>query len=422
MKKIKVLMVIALFYPYIGGAEKQAQKLASELVKKNVDVALITGRWSNKLKKHEEIEGLKVIRNFTNFIFCRKGQLNTSVSFFQADILIKNSRLKTVKVFFRKIFVRISVYIYQVSLFSYLLINKNKYDIIHTHQVLYPAFISTVCARILKKPVIAKVGSSGFNSDINQIKKLPEGKLQLKYILHNIDRLLCTSSKMHREFLDAGMDEDRIVIIRNGVKTEPFVRSYESCNTLAYLGRLIKSKDIPTLINAFSIVIRDHSNDLKLILIGDGPEKENITGLIKESGMEKSISITGMVDYPGEFLKQSDVFVFPTLIEGLSNSLIEAMSFRLPCIVTNIPGNIEVMGETGSNYNIKKGEFKKSRYGILFNPLDEKALVKAIVFLLENPRIREKTGESAFEKIRGEFDIDVISDKYINLYRELLKK
>ena len=65
IKKIRIFMVIAVFHPYIGGAEKQAEKLASELIKNNIDVTMITGRWSNLLKKHEELDGIKIVRNLT---------------------------------------------------------------------------------------------------------------------------------------------------------------------------------------------------------------------------------------------------------------------------------------------------------------------------------------------------------------------
>jgi glycogen synthase len=91
MKKLKILMVIAAFYPYTGGAEKQAQKLACELVKKGVDVTVVTGRCDNNLKKTEEIDGLKVIRNLTNFNFRKKEKIDTDRSFFYTEPLNKKS-------------------------------------------------------------------------------------------------------------------------------------------------------------------------------------------------------------------------------------------------------------------------------------------------------------------------------------------
>jgi glycosyltransferase involved in cell wall biosynthesis len=421
MEELKILMVIAVFYPYTGGAEKQAQKLAAELVKKGSDVTIVTGRWDNNLKKIEKIDGFKIVRNFTNFDFRKRKKINTNKSFFYSGSPSRKSKLKSAKIILRKIFVRLSVYIYQASLFFFLISQRKNYDIIHVHQVLYPAFISTLCARILKKPVIAKVGSSGFNSDINQIKKFPEGKIQLRYILKNISRIICTSSIMVEEFIKEGMDSSKIVLIRNGVNVVDFNRQYDNCETLATMGRFIKSKNLDILINAFSEIVKDTGRELKLVLIGDGPEKDNIKSLIKKLGLEKSIILTGMVDNPEKFLKESDLFVFPSLIEGLSNSLIEAMSLKLPCIISNIPGNIEVLGDNNSEYAIKEGEFKVGEFGIFFNPSDMEGLVNAVKYSIDNSGVRRKLGGNAYREILAEYNIEGISNKYLKLYREVLK-
>lgn len=422
MEKLKILMVIAVFYPYTGGAEKQAQKLASELIKKDIDVTVVTGRWDNNLKKIEKVNGFKIIRNLTNFDFRKKGKLNIDKSFFYSGVLVRKSGLKLIKIFLRKIFVRMSVYIYQLTLFLFLLLYRKNYDIIHVHQILYPTFISTLCAKILKKPVIAKVGSSGFNSDINQIKKLPEGRLQLRYILRNIDRIICTSTIMVDEFKREGMDKDRLVLIRNGVMVRKLNRSYELCDTLVTMGRFIKSKNVDTLVTAFSRIIKTTDKKLRLILIGDGPERDNIVSLITKMNLEENITLTGMVVNPEELLKKSDVFVFPSLVEGLSNSLIEAMSCKLTCIVSNIPGNIEVIGENNLSYAIKKGDFKITKYGVLFNPSDTEGLVNAIKYVLDNPGIRRELGENTYKKIKVEYNIKVVVDSYSQLYIEVLSK
>lgn len=421
MKNLKVLMVIAVFHPYIGGAEKQAQKLALELLRKNIKVTVVTGRWNNLLRKYESIKGLKIIRNLTNFKFCSKDKVNTEVDFFKPDLSVDRKKLKFIRVFFRKIFIRTSIYIYQISLFLFLLEYRKNYDIIHVHQVLYPAFISTVCANLLKKPVIVKVGSSGFNSDINQIKKFPEGRFQLKFILRNIDKLVCTSNKMKEEFLNEGIDKDKIILLPNGVRVSNFNRSFENYSNLIYLGRFTKTKNIETLVLAFSKTIQNINQNLRLMLVGDGPERDNVIHLIKKLNLEKNILLTGLVENPGYFLKKSDLFIFPSLIEGLSNSLIEAMSYKLPCIVSNIPGNVEIVGGLNSNYHIEKGNFIMTRYGILFNPTDIEGLINSIIFLLKNSSIRKKLAESAYEKVKREYNIKIIAEKYKELYKEVLR-
>jgi len=312
------------------------------------------------------------------------------------------------------------VYIYQISLFFRLLTLGRNFDVIHVHQVLYPAFISAFAGRILKKPVIAKVGSSGFNSDINQIRKLPGGRLQLKYILKNLDVLVCTSRLMREEFAGEGMAEDGIRIIRNGVEVPRFSRSYNKCKKLVYLGRFIKSKGIETLITAFREIIKYHKG-LKLTLIGDGPEKDNIKNMVEKQGLKDSIVFTGMISDPGRILRESDLFVFPSLIEGISNSLIEAMSLALPCVVTAIPGNIEVLGK-GQDYKIEKGSFIELESGILFNPEDDIGLLNAASYLIGNRNARERIGKGAFKRVMDEFNIKKVADNYLELYREVIRQ
>lgn len=421
MKDLKVLMVIAVFHPYIGGAEKQSERLALELLKKNIEVTIVTGRWSNILNKFENLNDLKIIRNLTNFKFCSKGKLNTEVDFFKPDLSVYRKKLKFIRVFFRKIFIRTSIYIYQISLFLFMLCYRKNYDIIHVHQVLYPAFISTIVARFLKKPVLVKVGNSGLNSDIRQIKKFPEGKYQLRYILKNIDKLVYTNNKMKEEFLKEGIDKGKIIFIPNGVRVSNFNRFFGKCKNLLYMGRFIQTKNIKTLILAFSKVILITSQNLRLILVGDGQDREDIISLIKRLKLEGNILLTGMVKNPGYFLKNSDLFISASLSEGLSNSLIEAMSYKLPCIVSNIPGNAAVIGEPDSNYRVEDSKFIMTEYGILFNPTDVEGLVNSIIFLLKDSNTRKKLGESAYWKVKREYNIKVVAEKYKELYKEVLK-
>jgi glycosyltransferase involved in cell wall biosynthesis len=273
----------------------------------------------------------------------------------------------------------------------------------------------------LKKPVIAKVGNSGFNSDINQLKKFPEGKLQLRYIIRNVNKIVCTTSIMSEEFLNEGLSHEKIILIHNGVMVNDFIRSYNNCDNILYVGRFIKNKNIEILISAFSIIINEVNNSAKLFLIGDGPERDKITAQIYENGLENSITLTGMVDNTEKFLKDSDVFILPSLVEGLSNSLIEAMSYKMPCIISDIEGNREVLGNVSSHYAIEPGSFLEAGSGLLFNPTDIGGLVNAYRHLHRDGKIRQEMGSKAYDRIKSEFDIRIIAEKYTELYKGLLK-
>lgn len=422
MYKLKILMIIAAFYPYTGGAEKQAQRLASKLQVKGAEVSVVTGRWSNRLKSIETINGLKIYRNITNFNFFSKKDPDIGFGIFETAAIYRNTRLKTLKMFFRKTSNRLKVYIYQASLFLFLITHRKEYDIIHAHQVLYPAFVSALCGKILKKPVIAKAGNSGFNSDINQIKQFPEGKLQLRFIFNNIAKIVCTTLAMKEEFLDEGLPEEKTAIIHNGIAVKDYKRSYKNCDSILFVGRFIKNKNIIVLLYAFLQIINTINKDAKLIMAGDGPEMEPIKKYINELGFGSNTVLTGMISNPEKYIKECDVFMLPSNVEGLSNSLIEAMSYGMPCIVSNISGNLEVMGNGRNLYEIKEGGFIKTEQGLLFEPSDTDGLVNAYNYLRQNEQAREKIGKGAAVRIKAEFDIEIIAGKYLELYREISGK
>jgi len=127
---MKVLMVISQFYPIIGGAERQAQLLAKTLIKEGIRVQVVTGWWNLKTRRREIIDGIRVFRNFS----------------FWGMFGIKGLRL-------------LGALTYMISLAIYLLLHRIEYDIIHVHQVLYPAFMSVFVGKgLLKKHVLAKTG------------------------------------------------------------------------------------------------------------------------------------------------------------------------------------------------------------------------------------------------------------------------
>ncbi|MGA2318546.1 MAG: glycosyltransferase, partial [Thermodesulfobacteriota bacterium] len=130
---MKVLMVISQFYPMIGGAEKQAQILARKLIERGVTVDIVTGWWKSGTARKEKIDGIQVFRNFACW-----GMFGIK-------------RIRTM-----------GALIYMMSLSLFLIRRKKRYDLIHIHQVLYPAFVSALIAKgIFDKPILVKMGCSG---------------------------------------------------------------------------------------------------------------------------------------------------------------------------------------------------------------------------------------------------------------------
>jgi glycosyltransferase involved in cell wall biosynthesis len=392
---MRILMVISQFHPIIGGAEKQAQSLAKRLIKKGVEVNIVTGWWNLRTPRKEMIDGVKVFRNFSCW-----GMLGTTIH-------------RTIRI--------LRGFVYILSLGFYLLVHWREYDVIHVHQALYPAFVSVWVGKgILNKPVIVKTASSGITSDIHQMKRFPMGDLQLRYLLQKMDYLVAVSRAAGDEFRDIGYPSPRIVSIPNGVEIpdeEKIIQ--DSVQRTIAIARFSIEKGIDVLIRAWVNVVQTQAT-LKLVLLGDGPEAKELRNLANSLAISHSIEFAGMVRYVEEYLRNADLFILPSRAEGLSNALLEAMSYGIPCIATHVGGTAELLG-MNHDMKILPGGYLIARNGVVVNPDDVKGLSEGILYLIRNKNAREEIGRRGRIFVKENYSIDLVAQKYIGLYRRVLK-
>ena len=390
---MKILMVISQFHPIIGGAERQAQLLAQKLIEKGVQVEVVTGWWKWRTPRREMINGVPVFRNFS----------------FWGMFGIKGLR-------------PLGALTYMITLAIHLFLHRAKYDIIHVHQILYPAFVSVfIGGGILKKPVLAKIGCTGITSDVKNINRFPWGNLQLKYILRHLDSLIATNEEGMREFQAIKYPEYKIVNIPNGVSIA-LPKKTESKEMLYAISavRLDYQKGIDILLNSFKEVL-EREKTIRLVILGRGPIEWELKKLANSLGIAGSVEFLGLVDDPENYLKNSDIFILPSRAEGMSNALLEAMCIGLSCIATNISGNRELISDK-ENDSVPIGGYLIRDRGILVNPDDVGGLAEAILYLVRNEKTREELGRRARKFIQENYSIDMIADKYITLYQRILNK
>jgi glycosyltransferase involved in cell wall biosynthesis len=136
--------------------------------------------------------------------------------------------------------------------------------------------------------------------------------------------------------------------------------------------RLVPVKNLDRLIRAFEKLRQDFpEKPMKLLIVGDGPLKESLENLVKELEMKDSVIFSGFQENVLPFLEKADVFVLPSLSEGSSVSLVEAMLMRLPSIVTKVGGTVEILGDSNS--------------GRLVDPLSEESIFEALSFFINLP-------------------------------------
>lgn len=312
--------------------------------------------------------------------------------------------------------------IYMFTLGLYLLIHWRQYDIIHVHQALYPAFVSVLIGKtVLRKPVIVKTASSGMTSDIRQLRGYPLGNFQLRRLMKKMEVLVANSKAGGKEFSGIGFPESQIEYIPNGViLPQDGKANYGRMKRVITTSRLSKEKGIDILLRAWAHVMRQEKG-LKLIILGNGPLERELKSLSGSLGVMESVTFMGMIQNVIEHVRNADLFILPSRTEGLSNALLEAMSCGLPCIATNVGGNIELIGED-ENKRITPGKFFIAKNGLLVNPDDVEGISESMLYLIRNGMKREELGNQARLSIQENYSIDLIADKYIGLYQRIMDR
>lgn len=198
----------------------------------------------------------------------------------------------------------------------------------------------------------------------------------------------------------------KIHLIYNPIVTdELFARAKEAVDepwfddqqpTVLAVGRLTEHKNYQLLVRAFGRVLEEQ--EARLVILGDGPERQNLDELAREVGIADRVSIPGFVPNVYKFMSRSDLFVHPSRWEGLPGVLIEAMACGVPIVASDAPGgSAEVLAD--------------GRHGRLVDPDDEKALAEAI---LDGLRGRVPAAE---ESGWGRFEQTSVVSQYEALFR-----
>jgi len=145
----------------------------------------------------------------------------------------------------------------------------------------------------------------------------------------------------------------------------------------------------------------------QLLIIGDGPLKEELVSLVKELGIEKSVYFLGSTTDTAEVLSVMDVFVLPSLQEGLGLSVIEALAMKKAVVASDVGGIYAVV--------------KNDATGLLVAPRDSKALADSILILLKDGDLRNKLGQEGRRLVEERFSLDLMVQKIEELYTELTK-
>lgn len=281
---------------------------------------------------------------------------------------------------------------------AYSIFRNCRLDLLHTHG--YRAdILGYVVAKSLGLPILSTC--HGFIE--NDIKLKAYNRMD-KFFLKYFDRVIAVSKDIGDSLKVAGVKKSRLRIIPNGISRTYDPENYRECRllkrnllrlenhdfVLGYVGRLSREKGLNYLIKAISSLLDDRI-PVKLVILGDGSQRQELELLSKQSGTDTSIFFLGFRKDVQSWLPIMDVFVLPSLTEGTPLALLEAMSFGIPVVASSV-GGIPDMVESGLN-------------GILVKPGSAGEIKDAIYNLYHAPDYKNKIGKSARKGVESRYNL-----------------
>jgi glycosyltransferase involved in cell wall biosynthesis len=147
--------------------------------------------------------------------------------------------------------------------------------------------------------------------------------------------------------------------------------------------------------------------DATLLVVGKGPQEAELRAAADRLGVSGRVAFVGERPDPRPYLSASDALVLPSIAEGMSNVLLEAMAMGVPCVATQVGGTVDVIRDGFT--------------GILVKPGDVLQLSQGLLGLLDDRESARRLGAAGRRAVEEVFSLDSVVERYIGLYRELLE-
>ncbi|MFH1770947.1 MAG: glycosyltransferase family 4 protein [archaeon] len=376
---MKIAMLIPSFPPINGGAEIGAFELCKELVKKGHQVTVLTPRIKHSFKKKETLDKVNIIRFKSG-----KGPFNVLYSYIYVGRLLK----------------------------------KIKPDFLNIQYILPSGLGGVYWAKKLKIPVITTL--IGWDVYDPHIKVPSVLNPFIKRALKRSD-WVATSSTFVKNIVHKKFDIEKVQVITYGIDTDRFNPQNDGKDVrkkygvkddevlISTIQRLDVRKGIQYFIKAIPLIIKQVKKEkIKFMIVGDGPERDNLKQEAKKQGLQDKIIFTGNIPNAEvtKYYAACDIFAFHSLHEGFGIVLIEALSTGKP-VVTTIAGGTTDIVEDGVN-------------GFLVKPKRPKDFADRVVRLVEDEKLRQKFGENGRKKAVDQFIWSKIADKYLKTYEKII--
>lgn len=286
-------------------------------------------------------------------------------------------------------------------------------DIVHTHKY-KDSILASIVARCLGVPCVVRV-MHGMPEPFVGLKNLKMACYMLvdRGVTRRLVKKIVAVSSDIEKVLSQIYGKDRVVRIHNGIDLEAVHVTTDRLSKrrewhiddhvilIGTAGRLVPIKGHTILLKALR-TLAERCPNIRLLLVGDGPLRDSLRTEAIRLGLEKIVIFAGHQEQPYDFINMMDIFVLPSLNEGIPMVLLEALALERPVVASRVGGIPEVVSHGTS--------------GILINPAKEDELADALMELI---RLRDKTvqlGIAGGHRVKQEFDAALMARRTIEMY------
>lgn len=286
------------------------------------------------------------------------------------------------------------------------IISREKVDIVHTHA----SFAGRIAGKLSGCKVIMTRHGLG-SQDNGSIKRT------LTKLLSNLftDHIIAISRAVKISLIESGVPGNMITIIYNGINLSKFTDVVPTLRKelgldlnipiIGIVARLVPEKGYEYAINAFYHVLKTYP-EARLVIVGDGNLRESLKKMCIDLDIQGKVEFLGYRRQVESLISDFDVFVLPSISEGLGLALLEAMALGKPVIASEVGGIPEVV--------------KNNSNGILVSPGNDKALAESIIKVLSNKTDSRIMGEKGQKTVLEKFSSNAMIEKTIQIYKKIL--
>lgn len=380
-RRLKVALFTDYYPPHLGGGVEQVvSNLASGMSKRGHDVRVFTLRTCGGEAYEEQPDGVRVYR--ANALQLTK-------------VLGMQSSL--------------SRELYDLARKA---LQDEPADVLHAHNRFF--FSSLVAARLSEKsraPLVTTL-HLGSLSDLPMSMRLPSMAYERtlgRYVVNHSERLIAVSKAVAKYAPHYGASAKKLTVVPNAVDTSLFYPEdeheprWDGRLRVGFVGRLIANKGPQYLLEAAPALLTTHPR-AEIVLAGDGPMRPALEARARSLGIQDKVTFLGNRTDVADVLRGCDIFVRPSLMEGMPLTVLEAMACGVPVVATPVGGTPEVVQDEHT--------------GLLVPTADVGELSIALVRLAQQQQLRERLGEAGRRLVCSDFTWDGVVEKNLEVYRQ----